>query len=78
MYEMRISADGTCSGAGVQFCGERTQFLVFAAAVPLAWEGRLGGIDGSRIIFAMIIYSIRVSNSTSPALGREKAVVGTA
>ena len=47
---------------------------MFATAVSLAWEGRPGGIDGSRIILAMIIiYSIRVSYSTSLALGRESS-----
>ena len=46
---------------------------MFATAVPLAWEGRPGGIDGSNIIFAMIIYSICVSNSTSPVLDRESS-----
>ena len=53
--------------------GGDTRFLVLATAVPLALEGRPGGIDGSKIIFAMIIYSIRVSNSTSLALGRESS-----
>ena len=56
----------------------RTQFLVLATAVPLAWEGRLCAIDGIRTVFVMIIYPISVSNSTSTALGREKAVSGTA
>ena len=33
-------------------------------------------LTGSRIIFAMIIYAIRVSNNKSRALGTEIAVAG--
>ena len=40
---------------------------------PFPWPGKGGWVvwTGSRIIFAMIIYAIRVSNHTSLALGRE-------
>ena len=73
MNGLQVSADETYSRAGVQFNGDRTQFLVLATTVPLGWEGRLGDTNGSRLIlkFALIIDCIRVSNSTSLALGRE-------
>ena len=71
MHGMQISADEIYSRAGVQFYIDCTQILVFATAVPLAQEGRLGDINGSRDILAMIIDSIRVSNNTSLDLGRE-------
>ena len=43
-----------CTKAWVQFtAGNVLDSSCLRPAVPLAWEGRLGGIDGSRIIFAM-------------------------
>ena len=47
---VQVSADESCSRAGVQFSGDRTQFLVLATTVPLGWEGRLGDTNGGRVI----------------------------
>ena len=45
---------------------------------PRPGKGGWVVLTGSRIIFAMKIYSIRVSNHTSLALGREGSHVGAA
>ena len=70
-YEKKKSG---VSRAGVQFLPDRSQFFVLATRRPLGLGREAGNINGSRVIIAKIIDSIRVSNNTSLALGSESSL----
>ena len=67
-----------CTKAGIQFSTRVLNSSCLRPPFPRPGKGGWVVLTGSRIIFAMIIYSIRVSNHTSLALGRESSHVGAA